>query len=380
LSEPLAVPFVDFRAHVAAHRHELDAAVARVLDSGWFILGPEGEAFERELAAALGARDAVAVANGTDALHLALRALGVGAGDEVVTTSISAAFTGLAVLQAGARPVFVDVDPRTLSLDPEAARRAITPRTKALLPVHLHGHPADMTPLLALARERGVAVLEDSCQAHGALHEDRPVGTLAGDRGIGALSFYPTKNLGGLGDGGAILVNDPSLAGRLRQLRNGGQSDRYRHEVAGVNSRLDELQAALLRVGLTHLPAWTERRRSLAAFYTSELEGSGVELPREQPYARAVFHLFVIRHPRRDALAAALRERGVGTLIHYPIPLHLQPAFAFLGGKAGDHPVAENATAEILSLPLYPELSDEQARMVVAAVRDAARALQARAC
>jgi dTDP-4-amino-4,6-dideoxygalactose transaminase len=358
---------------VAAHRRELDAAVARVLDSGWFILGPEGEAFERELAAALGARDAVAVANGTDALHLALRALGVGAGDEVVTTSISAAFTGLAVLQAGARPVFVDVDPRTLNLDPEAARRAITPRTKALLPVHLYGHPADMTPLLALARERELAVLEDSCQAHGALHEGRPVGTLAGERSLGALSFYPTKNLGGLGDGGAILVGDPALAARLRQLRNGGQSDRYRHELAGVNSRLDELQAALLRVGLTHLRAWTERRRSLAAFYSSELEGCGVGLPREQPYARAVFHLFVVRHPRRDALAAALRERGVGTLIHYPIPLHLQPAFAFLGGKAGDLPVAEKATAEILSLPLYPELTDEQARTVVAAVRDAAR-------
>lgn len=375
MSTPLAVPFVDFKAHVSAHRRELDAAVARVLDSGWFILGPEGEAFERELAAALGARDAVAVANGTDALHLALRALGVGAGDEVVTTSISAAFSGLAVLQSGARPVFVDVDPRTLNLDPEAARRAVTPRTKALLPVHLYGHPADMTPLLALARERGLAVLEDSCQAHGALHEGRPVGTLAGDRGIGALSFYPTKNLGGLGDGGAILINDPALAARLRQLRNGGQSDRYRHEVAGVNSRLDELQAALLRVGLTHLRTWTERRRALAAFYTSALEGCGVELPREQPYARAVFHLFVVRHPRRDALMAALRERCVGTLIHYPIPLHLQPAFAFLGGKPGDHPVAEKATAEILSLPLYPELSDEQARTVVAAVRDAARSL-----
>jgi dTDP-4-amino-4,6-dideoxygalactose transaminase len=366
---------VDFRAHVAAHRREIDAAVARVLDSGWFILGPEGEAFERELAGALGARDAVAVANGTDALHLALRALGVGAGDEVVTTSISAAFTGLAVLQAGARPVFVDVDPRTLNLDPEAARRAVTPRTKALLPVHLYGHPADMTPLLALARERGLAVVEDSCQAHGALHEGRPVGTLAGECSLGALSFYPTKNLGGLGDGGAILVGDPALAARLRQLRNGGQSDRYRHEVAGVNSRLDELQAALLRVGLAHLRGWTERRRSLAAFYTSALEGCGVELPREQPYARAVFHLFVVRHPRRDDLMAALRERGVGTLIHYPIPLHLQPAFAFLGGRPGDHPVAEKASAEILSLPLYPELTDEQARTVAEAVRDVARRL-----
>ena len=371
MTVPLAVPFVDFKAHVAALRAELDEAVARVLESGWFILGPEGEAFERELAAALGAREAVAVANGTDALALALRALGVGPGDEVVTTSISAAFTGLAVRMAGARPVFADVDPRTLTLDPESVAGALTPRTRAIVPVHLYGHPADMDPILTLARERGLAVLEDACQAHGALYRGRPVGTLAGEGGVGALSFYPTKNLGGLGDGGAVLVNDPRLAARLRQLRNGGPSDRYRHETAGVNSRLDELQAALLRVGLRHLVAWTERRRALAAFYTQALGGAGVEVLGEQPYARAVFHLYVVRHPRRDALAAALRERGVGTLIHYPIPLHLQPAFASLGGRPGDLPVAEKATREILSLPLYPELGDEQARAVAEAVRDA---------
>jgi dTDP-4-amino-4,6-dideoxygalactose transaminase len=366
---------VDFRAHVAAHRAEIDEAVARVLDSGWFILGPEGQALERELAAALGARDAVAVGNGTDALFLALVALGVGPGDEVVTSAISAAFTALAVLQAGARPVFVDVDPRTLNLDPQRIEGALTSRTKAVVPVHLYGHPADMDPLLSLARGRGLPVLEDACQAHGALYRGRPVGTLAGERGVGALSFYPTKNLGGLGDGGAILVNDPALASRLRQLRNGGQSDRYRHEVPGVNSRLDELQAALLRVGLRHLPEWTERRRALAALYARGLDGSGVEPLGEQPYARAVHHLFVVRHPRRDALAAALRERGVGTLVHYPIPLHLQPAFASLGGRPGDLPVAERAAGEILSLPLYPELRDEQARTVVEAVRDAARSL-----
>jgi dTDP-4-amino-4,6-dideoxygalactose transaminase len=299
----------------------------------------------------------------------------VGPGDEVVTTSISAAYTALAVLQAGARPVFVDVDPRTLNLDPGRIAGALTARTKAIVPVHLYGHPADMDPVLSLARERGLAVLEDACQAHGALCGGRPVGTLAGERGLGALSFYPTKNLGALGDGGAILVNDPALASRLRQLRNGGQSDRYRHEVAGVNSRLDELQAAFLRVGLRHLAEWTERRRALAAFYRRELEGSGVEPLGEQPYARAVFHLFVVRHPRRDALVAALRERGIGTLIHYPIPLHLQPAFAPLGGRPGELPVAERATAEILSLPLYPELTDAQARVVVEAVRDAARDL-----
>jgi len=370
---PSPIPFVDFRARVARLRPELDTALARVLDSGWFVLGPEGEAFERELAGALGAQHAVAVGNGTDALHLALRARGIGPGDEVVTTSISAAFSALAILHAGARPVFVDVDEATLNIDPAAAARAVTPRTRALLPVHLYGHPADMDPLLALARERELVLVEDACQAHGARYRGRPVGTLGGEQGIGALSFYPTKNLGAFGDGGAILVNDEATAKRLRQLRNGGQRDRYRHESEGWNSRLDELQAALLRVGLAHLEAWTERRRALAAFYDRELEGSGVRPLAEQPYARSVFHLYVVRHPRRDALMESLRKRGIGTLIHYPIPLHLQPAFAFLGGKRGDLPVVERASDEILSLPLYPELEDEAASRVVEAVRAAAR-------
>ena len=367
MSGPPAVPFVDFAAHVRAIRPELDAAVARVLDSGWFILGPEGEAFERELAEALGAREAVAVANGTEALQLGLAALGIGPGDEVVTSPLTAAFTALAILSAGAKPVFADLDPRTLNVAPEAVARALTPRTKALLPVHLYGHPAEMTPLLALARDRGLAVLEDACQAIGALHDGRPVGTL-GD--LGALSFYPTKNLGALGDGGALLVGDPARAAALRRLRNGGQSDRYRHEVPGLNSRLDELQAAVLRVGLRHLAAWTERRRAIAAIYLEELRGGAVRIPREAAYARAVYHLFVVRHPGRDALMTGLRERGFGTLIHYPIPLHLQPAFASLGGRPGDFPVAEQAAREVLSLPLYPELTDAQARAVAAAVRE----------
>jgi dTDP-3-amino-3,4,6-trideoxy-alpha-D-glucose transaminase len=358
---------------VAALRRELDEAASRVLGSGWFILGPEVEAFERELASALGARHAVAVGNGTDALFLSLRALGVGPGDEVVTSPVSAAFTALAVLQAGARPVFADVDPATLNLDPGKVEAALSARTKAIVPVHLYGHPADMDPILALARGRGVAVLEDACQAHGALYRGRPVGTLAGERGIGALSFYPTKNLGALGDGGAILVNDPALAATLRQLRNGGQSDRYRHELPGVNSRLDEVQAAFLRVGLRHLAAGNERRRALAGLYRAGLDGSGVEPLREQPYARAVHHLFVVRHPRRDALAQALRERGVGTLVHYPTPLHLQPVFAPLGGRPGDLPVAERATSEVLSLPLYPELREEELQAVIEAVQEASR-------
>jgi dTDP-4-amino-4,6-dideoxygalactose transaminase len=361
------VAFLDLRGHVGALRGEIDAALARVLDSGRFILGPEGEALEAELASRLQAPHCVAVANGTEALQLALEALGVAAGDEVVTSPLTAAFTGLAILRAGARPVFADVDPATLNLAPDAVARALTPRTRAVMPVHLYGHPADLGPLLALSRERGLAVVEDACQAVGALYDGRPVGCLSG---IGALSFYPTKNLGALGDGGAVLLDDAQRARRVRMLRNGGQGDRYRHEVVGLNSRLDEMQAAILRVGLRHLPAWTARRRELAAVYFRELADAKVTLPLERPYATAVYHLFVVRHPRRDALMARLKERGVETLIHYPIPLHLQPAFASLGGRPGDCPVAETAAREILSLPLHPGMTDDDARLVAASVRE----------
>ena len=367
------IPFVDLGARVAALRGELEAAIGRVLGSGWFILGPEGEAFERELAAAFGAGEAVGVASGTEAIQLALSGLGVGAGDEVVTSPLTAAFTGLAILATGARPVFADLDPETLNVSPEAVARAITPRTKALLPVHLYGHPADLDPLLALARGRGIPLVEDACQAHGAQYKGRVVGALSG---IGALSFYPTKNLGALGDGGAVLVNDPALAARLRRLRNGGQSDRYHHVERGINSRLDELQAAALRVGLRHLGGWNERRRAVAAIYRRELAGvPGLVLPVEQPYARTNHHLFVVRHPRRDALMEGLKARGIGTLIHYPVPLHLQGAFAPLGGRPGDFPVAERAADEIVSLPLYPEMADAQALAVAAAVRELATRL-----
>ena len=363
-----AVPFTDFRAHVRAIRGELDAALARVLESGWFILGPEGEALEKELAAAFSAAHCLGVGNGTDALQLALEAMGVGPGDEVVTSPLSAAFTGLAILRAGARPVFADVDEATLTLSPAAAERALTPRTRVLLPVHLYGHPAEMDGLLDLARRKDLLMLEDACQAHGAQHRGRTVGTLSD---AGTLSFYPTKNLGALGDGGAVLLAAAEHAARLRQLRNGGQSDRYHHELVGTNSRLDEMQAALLRVGLRHLPEWTERRRRLAALYTEALAGTALVLPREQPWARAVWHLYVVRHPRRDALRAALEKRGVGTLIHYPVALHVQRAFASLGGRPGDFPVTEKACGEILSLPLYPEMSDAQAHRVADAVREA---------
>ena len=370
----MSVPFVDFGPHVSALRSEIEAAVARVLSSGWFILGPEGEAFETELAAALGAREAVGVANGTEAIQLALEALGVGPGDEVVTSPLSAAFSALAIVRAGARPVFADVDDETLTVSPQAVETVLTSRTKALLPVHLYGHPAELDPLLDIARRRGIPLVEDACQAHGARYQDRVVGSHGA---AGALSFYPTKNLGALGDGGAILLGDPALGGRLRQLRNGGQSDRYRHEVSGINSRLDELQAAVLRAKLSHLATWTRRRREIAGVYLRELRDSGLRLPVERPWATTVYHLFVVRHPRRDAFMAGLKERGIGTLIHYPIPLHLQPAFAPMGGKRGDLPVAERAASEVVSLPLYPELTDAQVGEVVGAAREVLRSVPA---
>ena len=367
-----AVPFLDFAAHVAALRPELEAALARVLDSGHFILGPEGEAFEQELARATESKHAVAVANGTDAIELALRVRGIGAGDEVVTSPLTAPFTVLAILAAGARPVFADLDPLTLNVSPEGVANAVGPRTKALLPVHLYGNPADLDPLRALAGERGLSLVEDACQAVGARYHGRVVGT----NGLGALSFYPTKNLGALGDGGAVLAADAGEAARLRELRNGGQGgEKYRHEVVGVNSRLDEMQAAILRVGLRHLEAWTERRRALAALYDRELAGLPLGLPREQPGARSVYHLYVVRHPRRDALRAALQARGVGTLVHYPIPLHRQPAFRSLFGGGTSFPEAERAATEVLSLPLHPAMTDAQAQTVSAALRAALEAI-----
>lgn len=366
------VPFADFDAHVASQRAEIDAAMKRVLDSGWFILGPEVAAFENELCAAVEAPAAVAVGSGTDAIELALRAAGIGAGAEVITSPLTAAFTAMAILRAGATPVFADVDEATLNLDAAAVEARLSPRTRAIVPVHLYGHPADLDPLMALARRRDLVVVEDACQAHGARYKGRTVGTI-GD--AGALSFYPTKNLGAFGDGGAVLTSDLEAAARLRRLRNGGQSDRYHHEIAGANSRLDEIQAAVLRGKLRHLRDWTERRRALASLYHAELRGAPITLPVEQPYAWAVYHLFVIRHSHRDALVEALAADGIETLTHYPVPLHLQRAFLSLGGRPGDHPVAEKACSEILSLPLYPELREEQVRHVAARVRDLAAQL-----
>jgi dTDP-3-amino-3,4,6-trideoxy-alpha-D-glucose transaminase len=342
---------------------EAREAVDRVIARGWFVLGPEVEAFEAEFAAASGAAHAVGVGTGTDAIALILRALGIGPGDEVITTPLSAAYTALAVMMAGARPVFADIDPSRLTIDPAQVARAIGPRTRAILPVHLYGQAADMAALERLASQHGLALVEDCCQAHLATAAGRPVGTIGA---AGAFSFYPTKNLGAFGDGGAVVTNDRALADRIRRLRNGGQVDRYRHDAFGVNSRLDEMQAAILRARLPHLAGWTARRRALAAVYRSALAGGPVDVPPEHD-AGHVYHLFVVRARGRAALQARLSAGGIETLVHYPIPIPRQPAMA--GTNPHDCPEAARACDEVLSLPLHPGLTDHEAAGVVTALK-----------
>jgi dTDP-4-amino-4,6-dideoxygalactose transaminase len=361
------IPFASLGPHEDAVA--IQAAIARVLASGWFILGPEVDAFEREFAAAAGARHAVGVGNGTDAIALSLRALGVGAGDEVITTPLSAAYSALAIVMSGARPVFADIDAGRLTLDPGSVEAVITPRTRALLPVHLYGQPAEMAALERIAQARGLAMVEDCCQAHLATVDGRPVGTIGA---AGAFSFYPTKNLAALGDGGAVVTNDAALAERLRRLRNGGQTDRYHHLDLGVNSRLDELQAAILRARLPYLAGWTARRRALAAKYREVLAGaSALTVPAEYE-AGHVYHLFPIllrSEAARAALQTHLEASGIETLVHYPVPIPRQPAFA--GEPQRSCPRATAVCARVLSLPLYPTLDDAAVVDVAAAVDSA---------
>ncbi len=362
----IRVPFNSLKPAQALLGDALETAVRRVLASGWYILGPELAAFEDEFAAWHGVRHAVGVANGTDAVELALRALGIGPGDEVVTVAHTAMATVCAVERTGATPVLVDIDPATFTMDPAAASAALTPRTRAIVPVHLYGHPADLTALGDLAARHRLALVEDCAQAHGARWNGRLAGTFGH---LAAFSFYPTKNLGALGDAGAVITDDPQLAARLRRLRNYGQSDRYHHEEPGQNSRLDEMQAALLRAKLPHLAAHNEERRRLAALYTGSL--CGVAVPQSRPEAGHVFHLYVVRHPRRDAFQESLAARGVQTLIHYPIPIHLQPAAAHLGLLPGALPETERAAREILSLPLWVGMTDADIALVAEAAEAA---------
>jgi len=363
----LDIPFGDLRRQTQAIRDELDAAVCRVLESGWYILGPEVRAFEEEFAAYCGARYAVGVASGTEALQLALVALGIGPGDEVLTVPNAGVPGTAAILLAGARPAFVDVEEASHNLDPSLLEAAITPHTRAVMPVHLYGRPAALDPILEVARRHGLAVVEDCAQAHGARYHGRHVGTL-GD--VGCFSFYPTKNLGACGDAGLVITNDPALAERLRKLRNYGWGRKYHSELpGGTNSRLDELQAAILRAKLPHLEEWNQARRVRAGWYDELLSGA-VQTPAPSPPGEEhVYHLYVIRCPQRDALQTYLREQGIGCDIHYPQPTHLQPIYRHLGYREGDFPVSERLAREVLSLPLYPELTRAEVEQVARAVR-----------
>jgi dTDP-4-amino-4,6-dideoxygalactose transaminase len=353
------------RAQYLAHKDEIDAAVARVLDGGRYILGAEVEAFENEFAEYMGAASALGVGSGTEALHVALAACGVGQGDEVVTVSHTAVATVAAIELCGARPVFVDIRPDTFTMDVARLEAALGPRTKAIVPVHLYGHPADIVDIVAIAKRRGLRVVEDCAQAHGASVAGRKVGTF-GD--VGCFSFYPTKNLGALGDGGAVTTNDPDLARKMRLLREYGWSERYVSDIPGWNTRLDELQAAILRVKLRHLDENNAARRRVAAAYAAGLDGSGLVLPNESAGVAAVYHLYVVRSGRRDALIEHLRSRGIAALVHYPVPVHWQPAYRQRAPAAG-LPATERAAAEVLSLPMYPELRKVDIDTVIEAAR-----------
>jgi dTDP-4-amino-4,6-dideoxygalactose transaminase len=364
------IPFLDLKRQHAALKTELMAAAERVIDTSAFVLGPDGRALESELARLCGARHGVGVGSGTDALRLALTALGVGPGDEVVTPAFSFVASATTIVMAGAAPVFVDIDHETLTLDVAAVERALTPRTKVIMPVHLYGHPAAMDRITALARARGLAVLEDAAQAVGATWQGRPIG---GWGDAACLSFYPTKNLGACGDAGMLLTTRDDVAEHVRRLRHHGDAGRYHHVELGYCTRLDELQAALLRVKVRRMRDWEERRRAIAAEYLEAFAHVPLELPVERAGARHVYHLFTVRHPQRDALMAALGELGVGTAVHYPRTVPGQPLF---GGDAPSRwPEASRAAAEVLSLPCFPELTEAEVAGVIDAVRRACKSL-----
>jgi dTDP-3-amino-3,4,6-trideoxy-alpha-D-glucose transaminase len=358
---PAKVPFLSLVPGKDAA--DVRAAIDRVVNRGWFVLGPELEAFEKQFATATGAAHAVGVNTGTDALALALRVAGIGPGDEVITPPLSAAYTALAIMMTGARPVFADIDPDRLTMDPRATEAAITPRTRAIMPVHLYGQPADMTALADLAGRHRLIVIEDCCQAHLATSGGHPVGSFSL---AAAYSFYPTKNLGALGDGGAITTNDPEIAARLKRIRNGGQTDRYQHAEFGVNSRLDEMQAAILAARLEWLPRWTDERRALAAVYRRALHGAPVVVPPEFDRGH-VYHLFPVLSRDRAALREHLTAHGIETLIHYPIPIPRQPAVA--SERPAQCPIADRVCEELLSLPLHPGMTPQAVEQVAAALQ-----------
>jgi dTDP-4-amino-4,6-dideoxygalactose transaminase len=362
------VPFVDLQAQYREIKAEVDAAIARVLESAAFVLGREVEAFEAAFAEYTGARHCVGVSNGTAAVQLALMACGIGAGDEVIVPANTFFATAEAVSTAGATPVFVDADPVSYTIDPTKIEAAITERTRAIIPVHLYGQAADLEPISELAARHNLFVIEDAAQAHGSLYRGRRVGALGR---AGCFSFYPGKNLGAYGEGGAVTTNDADVARRVRLLRDHGSERKYHHEIIGYNFRLEGIQGAVLGVKLRHLDRWNELRRAHAARYDELLRGMPLQLPREMEYARHVYHLYVVQAEARDSLQQTLSAAGVQTGIHYPIPVHLQRAYAALPYKRGDFPEAEEQAARILSLPMYPELRDEQLMRVAEAIQQA---------
>lgn len=369
LAQTLNIPVFETKTQYLNLKAEIDAAVARVLDRSFFVLGPEDNEFEKEFADYLGVKYVFGVANGTDAIQLGLMACGIGYGDEVITTPHTALFTLLAITQVGATPILVDIDPATGLIDPNLIEDKITAKTRAIIPVHLYGQAADLDPILEIAKNHNLFVVEDSCQAHGTLYKGKPTGTFGH---IGTYSFYPSKNLGAFGDGGAVVTNDPELAERLGQLRNGGQKERYNHLLMGLNSRLDEIQAAILRVKLPHLNSYNDARRERAALYNQFLADSWVETPVAKDYGRHVYHLYVIKvanKAERDGLMHDLKEHGVLTGIHYPIPAHLQKAYAWLGVQKGSLPMTEETADRILSLPMYPELPLEKLERVTELIK-----------
>jgi dTDP-4-amino-4,6-dideoxygalactose transaminase len=360
-------------AQYQAHKQEIDAAVARVLAGGWYILGEETRAFEAEFAAYIGVREAVGVGSGTDALHLALAACEIGAGDEVITVSHTAVATISAIEMAGATPVLVDIEPDFFTIDPAKIEATITPRTKAIIPVHIYGQPANLDAILEIAGRHKLRVIEDCAQAHGAAFRERRVG---GHGDIACFSFYPTKNLGAIGDGGMIVTNDVALAERARLLREYGWAERYVSQISGRNSRLDELQAAILRVKLRRLDDDNQKRARIAQRYSESLSDCGMVLPAVRPQATHVFHLYVVRTPERHELQAFLKSRDVNTLIHYPVPVHLQPAYMNVARGSDALSQTEIAAREILSLPIYPELAEQEIEQVIESIRSFVRTRQ----
>jgi dTDP-4-amino-4,6-dideoxygalactose transaminase len=364
------IPLADLKTQYHNIKAEIDAAISGILESSQFILGREVAAFENDFAAYCGSKYAIAVNSGTSALHLALLAAGIGPGDEVITVPFTFVATVASIRYTGARPVLVDIDPDSFTIDVNAIERAITPRTKAIMPVHLYGQPADMDPIMEIARRHNLIVIEDAAQAHGAEYKGRRVGSI-GD--VSAFSFYPGKNLGAYGEGGAVVTGNPEYLRTIRMLRDWGQEERYQHVLRGYNYRMEGLQGAILKVKLKYLEGWTEARRRNAALYTSLLADAGVITPKVMPYARHVFHVYALRSPRRQHLQEVLTAAGVQSGIHYPIAIHMLEAHRDLGYQPGDFPAAEQAAREELTIPMYPELTREQIETVAAAVRQAAQ-------